>query len=34
MFPLKLEKLSNYYVEIASLYEVTSNLIKKGQEHR
>lgn len=29
MFPFKQEKLSNYYVEIVSLYEVTSNLIKK-----
>lgn len=34
MFPPKQEKLSNYYVVIASLYEVTSNLIKKGQKHR
>lgn len=34
MFPPKQEKLSNYYVEIASLYEVTTNLIKKRQEHR
>lgn len=34
MFPPKQEKLSNYYVEIASFCEVTSKLIKKRQEHR
>lgn len=34
MFPFKQEELSNYYVEVASLYEVTSNLIKKRQGHR
>lgn len=34
MFPPKQAKLSNYYVEVASLCEVTSNLIKKRQEHR
>lgn len=33
MFPPKQEKLCNYHVEIASLYEVTPNLIKKRQDH-